>query len=386
MIRVGIVGKPNVGKSTFFAAATLAPAEIASYPFTTIKPNRGVAYIRSPCPCRSLGVTCTPKNSLCIEGERFVPLELVDLAGLVPGAHKGRGLGNQFLDDIRQASVLIHIIDASGGTDEEGRQCSVEGHDPLEDVRFLEDELSHWLADILTRDWAHLLRLSQMGKSWRGLLAERLAGLGITEPQLSEAIAATGVPQRPQEWRDEDMLALARGLRNASKPMVLAANKCDIAPPQLLKKVGGVPTCAEAELALRRAADAELIAYRPGDASFRVLCDQLPEAQAKALHYIEKLLGQFHSTGVQECIERARHLLDLIVVYPVENEHRYTDKEGNVLPDAYLIPRGSSARDLAYMVHTDLGEGFIRAIDARTKRVIGADQPLEEGSVVKIVA
>ena len=111
---VGVVGKPNVGKSTFFSAATLAHVAIANYPFTTIKPNRGMGYVRTPCVCQEFNVTDTPGNSTCINRIRLVPVELVDCAGLVPGAWQGRGLGNQFLDEIRQADALIHIVDAVG--------------------------------------------------------------------------------------------------------------------------------------------------------------------------------------------------------------------------------------------------------------------------------
>lgn len=107
MITLALAGKPNCGKSTFFRAATMAPAEIANYPFTTINANFGVAYFRAVCPCRSLSLTCES----CQDGVRFVPVNLVDVAGLVPDAHKGRGLGNQFLDNLRQADAILHILE-----------------------------------------------------------------------------------------------------------------------------------------------------------------------------------------------------------------------------------------------------------------------------------
>ncbi len=88
MIEIGIAGKPNAGKSTFFKAATLADAEIANYPFTTIKPNVGIGYVRVKCVCQELGVKCNE----CIDGWRFIPVKLIDIAGLVPDAHKGGGL------------------------------------------------------------------------------------------------------------------------------------------------------------------------------------------------------------------------------------------------------------------------------------------------------
>ncbi|MEM4201360.1 MAG: GTPase, partial [Nitrososphaerales archaeon] len=111
---VGIVGKPNTGKSTFFNAATLMNVPMANYPFTTIQPNYGVAYLRKDCVCKRLNVKDNPVNSVCVNGVRLIPVKLVDVAGLVPGASQGRGLGNKFLDDLRQADALIHVVDASG--------------------------------------------------------------------------------------------------------------------------------------------------------------------------------------------------------------------------------------------------------------------------------
>ena len=108
---IGLVGKPSVGKSTFFKAATLAEVEIASYPFTTIKPNHGVGYVKIDCIDKEFNVQCNPNHGFCIDHKRFVPVELMDVAGLVPGASEGKGLGNQFLDDLRQADVFLHIVE-----------------------------------------------------------------------------------------------------------------------------------------------------------------------------------------------------------------------------------------------------------------------------------
>lgn len=392
---VGVVGKPNAGKSTLFAAATLAPAEIAAYPFTTIKPNRGIAYVTRPCPHPEIGTACSPRNAPCADGTRLVPVDLLDVAGLVPEAHKGRGLGNQFLDDLRQASAFLHIVDASGATDLEGNVEEPGDHDPREDVRFLEDELAHWIAGILGRNWEKTARRAEVeGESLEKLLAERLAGLGLLEVQVHAALRAAALDDRPRGWSEEDLLRLARELRRAGKPMVLAANKADVAPPEVLDALlhmegyPAVPTCAECELALRRAAKAGLVEYLPGASTFRVPEDaSLSEAQRRALHRIEEHLHAFGSTGVQACLETlVFEVLGMIVAFPVEDETHWTDKEGRVLPDAYLLPRGSVARDLAYKVHSDLGEGFIRAINARTKRVVGQDYELEDGDVLKIVA
>jgi len=394
-VELGIVGKPNVGKSTFFSAATLAPAQIANYPFTTIEPNRGVAFVRVKCPHLEIGKPCNPVHGGCQDGKRFVPVDVLDVAGLVPKAHEGRGLGNKFLDDLRQAAAFIHVVDTSGGTDFEGNPVKPGTHDPLEDVRFLEEELAHWVRGILARDLDKVARRAELEETpMERVLHERLAGLGVTESQIHVALTDAGMDAHPSKWTAEDTFRLSKQILRRGKPMMVAANKADIAPPEAigrLRKDAGtlvVPTAAEFELALRRAAKAGLIAYEPGASTFRILDPgKLSPAQLAGLNRIESFLETHGSTGVQPCIEEAvRTLLNLIVVFPVEDETHWTDKKGNVLPDAFLVPRGSTAKDLAFRVHTDLGKGFIRAINARTRMVVGHDYALQDGDVIKIVA
>lgn len=394
---LGIVGKPNVGKSTFFSAATLAPAEIANYPFTTIKPNRGVGYVRAPCVCREFGVKDTPVNSICLEGVRLIPVEMIDCAGLVPGAWQGRGLGNQFLDEIRKADVLLHVVDASGGTDAEGRPCRPGEHDPLEDVKFLEKEITMWMVSILKRDWPKIARtVDAEAKDLLSMLEERLSGLAIKRVHIFEAIKRTGLnPDKPTSWSEEDFIKFVDNLRRISKPMLIVANKID-APKaeenlERLKQLDYqvIPCCAEAELALRRATEKNLIEYRPGDCNFRIINrDKLSESQIRALEAIrEKILLKFGSTGVQDAINTAYfRLLKMIVVYPVEDVEHLTDHQGRVLPDAYLIPYGTTARELAYLIHSELGESFIYAVEAREKKRLGEDYILRDGDVISIIS
>jgi ribosome-binding ATPase YchF (GTP1/OBG family) len=394
-MEIGIVGKPNVGKSTFFTAATLAPAEIQNYPFTTIKANRGVGHVRVPCPERDFDIRCTPRTGNCEDGTRYVPIEIIDVAGLVPDAHKGKGLGNKFLDDLRQASALIHVIDASGRTDFEGN--ATEGHDPAKDVEFLDLEVSHWIKNIFLKGWDKRSRQVHMsGEKVEKAIAERLTGLGINDLTVLEALRGAELDDNILKWTEEDHLTLAREIRKVGKPMIIAANKVDLAPKENIEALKAfekegylvVPTCAEYELALRRASKAGLIDYLPGDDKFTIKeSAQLNVAQRKALDRITDWMRGNGSTGIQRCLEEGIfRLLDLITVFPVEDENKLTDKDGRVLPDAYLVPKGTTAKEVAFKVHTDIGSGFIRAINVRTKRVIGADHEMENLDVIKIVS
>ncbi len=394
---LGIVGKPNTGKSTFFSASTLAPAEIANYPFTTIKPNRGVGYVRTPCVHEEFKVKDNPSNSLCMDGVRLIPTEFIDCAGLVPGAWEGRGLGNQFLDEIRKADVLIHVVDASGGTDCEGRLCKPGEHDPLEDVKFLEHEITMWMANILKKDWPKIARtVDSESKDLFSMLEDRLSGLSIKRNHVLDASRRTGLnAEKLTSWSDADFLKFVDTLRQIAKPMIIAANKMDVpcAEDNLekLKKTNYiiVPCCAEAELALRRAAEKQLIDYRPGDCNFNVLKpESMSESQTKALETIrEKILLKNGSTGVQEAVNTAFYkLLSMITVYPVEDLEHLSDHNGRVLPDAYLVPYGTTARQLAYIIHTELGEAFLYAVEARERKRLGEDYVLKDRDVLSILS
>ena len=387
-MEVGVVGKPNVGKSTFFKALTLADAEIANFPFTTIKANVGVGYVRSACPCRDQNLKCNPRNSICRGGVRFTPVKLIDVAGLVPGAHEGKGLGNQFLDDLRQADALIHIVDISGRTSEGGEAC--EGHDPEEDIAFLMEEVDLWFAAIVKRNWSKVKnKIKYESKKLVEELMSILAGLGVSEYHVKCALEASGLAGK-SDWTDEECERFAIKLRRISKPIIIAANKIDQGRgnfERLKDKYGMIPVCAEAELALREADKSGLIEYIPGDGTFTVRGD-LDEKRKKALDYInEKILKVYGSTGAQAALNRAVYeTLGLITVYPVENENKCADGKGMVLPDTYLMPKDSTALDLAYKIHTDIGNKFIGAIDCRTKMKVGKEHKLKDGDVIKIIA
>jgi len=396
MLELGLVGKPNTGKTTFFNAATLANAPVANYPFTTIDANVGVTYVRSPCPCRDFNVKCNPQNSACVDGVRYVPARMIDVAGLVEGAHMGRGLGNIFLDNLRMAAALIHVIDAAGTTDQGGKPCDPSTHDPLKDIDFLEVEIAMWMRGIIMRGWKEFARKTKSGDvNVVKDVAERLSGLGVNEKHVEQALDASGIGRAAASfWSDDDLLRFSHELRRVSKPIMIAANKADIpaaaANIERLKERGYivVPTCSEAELVLRRATEKDIIRYKPGDSDFEIVDEtKLDERQKRGLELIRKILKQWGSTGVQQVIDKAIYeLLKLIVVYPVEDENKLTDKKGNVLPDAFLVPQGTTARGLAYLIHTELGDSFLYAIDARAKMRKGEDHVLKDRDVIRIVA
>jgi ribosome-binding ATPase YchF (GTP1/OBG family) len=390
MLSLALAGKPNAGKSTFYTAATMADVEVGNYPFTTIDPNRGVSYARTRCPCLDRDSRCDSDN--CADGKRYVPLELYDVAGLVPGAHEGRGLGNQFLDELTDADAILHVVDAAGATDEEGEPVEVGEHDPVEDVDFIETELTRWLASIVERNWETVERQSRSPEfDIDDALAEMLTGVGATELDVARILRSVEYPEDPREWTAEHRRALAGDLRERTKPIVVVANKADIAPEgnvERLKEAADivVPTTANGELALRRGAEAGLVEYDPGDDGFS-LDPGVSDEQREGLESVRTVIEAYGGTGVQAAINTAVYeVLDQITAYPVENETHWTDSQGRMLPDAYLLQEGSTPVDLAYAVHSDIGDGYLHAVDARDGRKIGDDHELGEGDVIKIVS
>jgi len=394
---VGVVGKANVGKSTFFSAATLKTVDIANYPFTTTKANRGVAHLTAPCVCLELGVKDEPVNSTCIDGTRFIPVELIDCPGLIKDAHKGKGLGNQFLDEVRKADALVVVCDAAGATDDNGQACKPGTHDPIEDVRIFETEFDLWLLGLVSDDWARISRTSEARKTdVADSIAEKLSGLGIGPAQISEAIETSGLdPFKPTAWSPHDLSTFNTNMRRISKPLIIAANKADLDAAETnierLKEAGyqAIPTSAEAELTLRRAARSGVIGYRPGDSDFAVLTPgALTQGQRRGLEMIrEQVLMRFGSTGIQQTLNSAFYsLLRMIRIYPVEDAERFSDHNGRVLPDVHLVKAGTTARQFAGLIHADLMESFIYAVDARTKRRLGESHVIQDNDVIQIVA
>ena len=393
---IGCVGKPNCGKSTFFKAATLAEVEIANYPFTTIEKNEGIGFVKVDCIDKEFNLKCNPKFGYCLENKRFIPIQMIDVAGLVPEAHLGKGRGNQFLDDLRQADALIHIIDISGSTNEKGEVVEKLSYDPANDIKFLETELDMWYLRLIKKGWEEFAKKVVQEKSEiNNALAHHLSGLSVSEKLLEKTIRKLNLDLNITKWNEEILKKVAIELRKETKPMIIACNKIDVQgayenfeklkkqfPDKLL-----IPCSAESELALKEAAKHELIKYIPGSESFEIINDEkLNEKQKNALKFIKNnVLEKYKATGVQEVLDKAVfNLLKYIAVYPVAN-NKLTDKDGNILPDCFLVPENTTALQFAFKVHTDIGNNFIKAIDLKTKQAVGKEHVLKNRDVVEII-
>ena len=328
------------------------------------------------------------------------------------------------------------MVDVAGATDAEGNPVGVGEHDPVEDVISFEEELLLWVFGILKRNWRKILRKASLERIPAAkLIAEQLAGVGVSEAQVRTAISRSAVSEEVKDWDDEELRRIASQILRVSKRMVIAANKADIAPKENIRRLQDfirrrereqqagsegseysgsekesvvsesvseheqkrerertengstavIPCSAEAELALRRAAEKGIVKYLPGDADFEIV-GEVTAAQKRALERIRDFMRENGGTGVQQVLNHAVfHLLSYVVVYPVEDEHKFSDSSGRILPDAFLLKRGSTTRDLAFAVHTDIGKHFLFAIDARTKRRLGEKYELKNNDIIKIV-
>jgi ribosome-binding ATPase YchF (GTP1/OBG family) len=392
---IGVVGKTNVGKTTFFSAATLVDAARENRPFVTIEPNEGIGYVRVKSVCTEFGVRCQPKYGWCNGTHRFVPVKLLDVAGLVRGAHKGRGLGNKFLDDLRRASVNIIVVDASGSTDDEGNPVPPFTHDPVEDVKIVKEEFSRWMASIIERAKGKIRGKLLSGASYDEAIYEVLTGLEISRDVVKEALESIPIRKSPLDLTIDELQELSSEILRRGKPFVIAANKIDISGAHRnLERLRSVfeepviPVSAEAELILRKASKAGLIRYEPGDSDFEIIDEaKLSEPQLKALNMIrERVLNEFGSTGVQDTLEvSVFNVLRMKVVFPVENESKLSDKDGNILPDAIILPEHATVLDLAEKIHSEIASKALYGIDVRNKMRISLDHELKHRDIIKIV-
>ncbi|MFH0906207.1 MAG: redox-regulated ATPase YchF [archaeon] len=395
---IGIVGKPNVGKTTFFKALTLMDAQAANYPFTTIDPNKGVSFVRNNCIDSFFNVQCNPRSGYCKNHIRYIPVDIIDVAGLVPGASEGRGLGNKFLTDLNKADCLIQVIDISGSTDEEGKNVARGSYNPSEEIKFLLNEIEQWLLGIFKKNFEKLAREQKMRKiKTLNCLMQFMAGLGINEESLDIVLKKLNLQEKYIiDWSEEELLAFTKIIRENSKPIIIAANKIDIpGAKEILEKVKKdfpdliiIPCSAESEFALKSASKNEIIDYLPGSKDFTILKQDLPDKQKLALNFIKsEILEKYEQgSGVQKVLDIAVFdILKYICVYPGGTKG-LADKDGNILPDCFLMPKESKAIDFAFKLHSDFGNNFIKAIDVKTKMLLGKDHPLKNNDVIEIVS
>lgn len=398
-VRIGIIGKTNAGKTTLFNSMTLRSAEISTRPFTTINPNTGIANAITLCVHKEFGVTDNPKNSRCEDGWRFIPIEVTDLPGLIKGAWMGKGLGNQFLSVAAQSDALLHVVDASGSVDKDGKISEPGNGDPIADFADVELELVLWYVKLFSSNLGKIAKSAKLpGSSLADAVAEAFQGVGVKKTHAQYALKESMLEGKDVEnWNEKEVQNFCWILRDASKPTLIIANKMDLphsaenfkALRERFKDLIVVPTSGEAELSLRRAESKGLIKYVPGEERFEVLKPQdLSGAQNEALAFIRrKVFGEFLRTGVTFGLNIAVFkLLRLNAIYPVFDIDKLMDKHGNVLPDVYLMPASSTVADLASAIHTDLAKGLLYAVDKRTGLHMPGNYVLRDRDVLSIVS
>ena len=388
-VKIGLIGKPNVGKSTLFSALTKAPVDIANYPFTTLKPNVGIGWLTAKCPESEIGAKCTPREGSCANGIRYIPVEIIDVPGLIPGASEGKGMGNEFLDNIRDSEAIIHVFDASGRTAPDGTPLQ-EARDPVEDIVAIENEMIAWMADRIYRDWNKFARKADASSERvERILETKIGTFGVREKQISLILTKDAFPAKLSHWESSHATTFASLVFRYIKPIIRVANKCDAAPPEYIEKIRDFDEniyfiSGEFELTLEKAMGASLINTMGKDF---IVSEKANQAQRNALEKIRSFLSSQCLTRMDQILSHiVRDVLRYVVAYPVADESTWGDKKGNILPDAFLMPYGTTAHEMAFRVHSDIGEGFIKAIDCRTKRAIGKDHVIEDSEVVRIVS
>ena len=397
MIRIGIIGKTNTGKTTFFNAATSSTAEVSTYPFTTKKPNVATGQVQTLCVCRELGLKDKPRNSTCVDGWRFIPVEVLDLPGLIKGAWKGTGLGTQFLNVVAQADALLHVVDASGSIDPDGKIAHAGMGNPVLDVYDIEQELVLWFKVSVDRSLQRLRKRPLKSGAFDKAIAKELAGIGVKLKHVAAALEASNLSTKhPKDWKDEDSRNFSENIRVASKPTLIIANKMDLAYSEknfekLREEFDSqlvIPASSEAELALKRAQEKGFIQYVPGEETFKVLDEsRISKDQAWALAYVQqKVMTKLMRTGVEFALNSAVFkLLGMNAVYPVEDAKAFSDKKGNILPDVFLVPREYTSKDLAREIHSELAEKMLYAVDTRDGLRLPNDYLLRDRDVISIV-
>lgn len=387
MLKIGLIGKPNAGKSTLFSAITSIDVDIANYPFTTIKPNVGISFIKDKCPENEITAKCNPREGRCAEGIRYIPVEIIDVPGLIEGASEGKGMGNEFLDNVRDADIIINLFDVSGMTDLEGN-LSENKHDPKEDVKFVYREIVNWMNGKISKDWQKFSRKEDNSPERLEVkMLQKAATFGLNEKDVIFIMTKEKFPDKLIHWGNDDINRFSEAILKYAKPVFNIGNKSDLLTEEALKEFSGEETnyliSAQYELLIEKAFNNGYISSDGNDFTFTA---KSGEAQKTVLNEIMLKYKSGSIMRFYDVLTAIIKSLGYIVVYPVLDETRWEDKNGNVLPDAYLMKEGDTALDLAYKIHTDIGKNFIRAVNGRTKRIIGKDYKLLNNDVIKIIS
>ena len=396
-LRIGLIGKTNTGKTTFFNAATLSSEEISSYPFTTKKPISGISHAITLCVHPEFKVQDNPNNSKCVDGWRYIPIELIDLPGLIKDAWKGKGLGNQFLSIAAQSDALLHIVDASGGIDSSGQISEVGTGDPISDFADIEEELILWYQKILEGNRDKISKSIRTGTDTIDALTDLYQGIGVKKFHVKETLNFTGLSDKAfDDYNLSDSKKLASHLRRISKPTLIVANKIDVEGAdknfdRLRERYNDtivIPASGDSELSLRRAEQKGLIKYSPGSEQFDIMkSDELNKKQTAALNFIKQgIMGEYMRTGVQFAINIAVFkLLKMNSIYPVADDKNLSDKKGRILPDLILLKDGATVNDLAREIHTGLTKGLLYAKDLRYNLRLPIDYQLRDRDVISLI-
>ena len=397
-IKIGLIGKTNTGKTTFFNSATLSSEEISSYPFTTKSPVSGVAHAITLCVHPEFKIQDNPNNSKCLDGWRYIPIELIDLPGLIKDAWKGKGLGNQFLSIAAQSDALLHVVDASGGIDSTGKITEVGTGDPISDFADIEEELIMWYHKILEGNRDKISKLIKTGTDISDALTDLYRGIGVTKIHVKETFRATNLEEKDfDDFNMVDTKKFTSYLRKISKPTLIVANKVDVEGAdknfaRLRERYNDsivIPVSGDSEFVLRRAEQKGLIKYSPGSETFEIIkSDELNEKQNNALNFIKQgIMGEYMRTGVQFAINVAVFkLLKMNSIYPVADEKNLSDKKGRILPDLILLKDGATINDLAKEIHSDLTKGLLYGKDLRYNLRLPTDYQLRDRDVVSLVS
>ena len=397
-IKIGLIGKTNTGKTTFFNSSTLSAGEISTYPFTTKKSSTSIGYAITLCVHPEFNVIDNPNNSKCKDGWRYIPIELIDLPGLLKDSWKGKGLGNQFLSIASQSDALLHVVDASGSIDSSGRIAEVGSGDPVSDFADIEEELNMWYQKIFEGNRDKLKKIAESDNDQTNALTQLYQGMGVKKSHVKEALRITQLEEKIIENYDiKDSKKFSTELRRISKPTLIVANKIDVKGAsknfqRLRERYNDmivIPASADSELSLRRAEQSELIKYSPGSEQFDILrTNDLNQKQRDALDFIKSdIMGEYMRTGVQFAINvTVFKLLKMNSIYPVTIPEKLSDKKGRVLPDLILLKDGSTIVDLAKEIHSDLTKGLLYAKDLRYNLRVPTNYQLRDRDVISLVS